>query len=289
LSVPDPLLPLPAWMAGLFALLIAVGFVLSLYLWELGSANARAGVDRDNPKVIIRRFLGVSAVSLSVLICYRYFLMKPTAASWSDVLQLIGLRWSGMLPAVGASLLLTAILFTGPILLAWETGDGFFDREPLLSLRCCRTLVLAPVTEELCFRALMLPVLCVHLSCTRAAFLSPLFFGLAHFHHLINRLQRGYPLVPSLIQATFQFSYTYIFGVYSAYLYLRTGQLAAACAAHSFCNLMGFPDFEALANLRGIKLAVHGGAFVLGLVGWLALLGRLTEPAMFASQCDCFW
>ena len=47
---------------------------------------------------------------------------------------------------------------------------------------------------------------------------------------------------------SFQSTYTTIFGMYSAFLFVRTGHIAAPVVAHGFCNFMGFPDFNELLN-----------------------------------------
>ena len=36
--------------------------------------------------------------------------------------------------------------------------------------------------------------------------------------------------------------------MYSAFLFVRTGHIAAPVVAHGFCNFMGFPDFNELLN-----------------------------------------
>ena len=40
-----------------------------------------------------------------------------------------------------------------------------------------------------------------------------------------------------------QFAYTTIFGMYSAFLFVKTGHFAAPFIVHAYCNFMGFPDF----------------------------------------------
>ena len=51
-----------------------------------------------------------------------------------------------------------------------------------------------------------------------------------------------------LHNSLFQSTYTTIFGMYSAFLFVRTGHIAAPVVAHGFCNFMGFPDFNELLN-----------------------------------------
>jgi prenyl protein peptidase len=74
-------------------------------------------------------------------------------------------------------------------------------------------------------------------------FLTPLFFGVAHVHHLYEfMLTHPYtPLLPVLIRTLFQLTYTAIFGAFATFLYLRTGSLPAAILTHAFCNCMGLP------------------------------------------------
>lgn len=88
-------------------------------------------------------------------------------------------------------------------------------------------------------------------------FVSPLIFGLAHLHHLheciIARQRPGTSylqaaltpsiIIPGLVQALVMFTYTSLFGFFEAFLYLRTGNVWACIAAHSFCNAMGLPRF----------------------------------------------
>lgn len=74
-------------------------------------------------------------------------------------------------------------------------------------------------------------------------FLSPVVFGLAHFHHFYEfRLTNpAVPLAAALLRSLFQLAFTTLFGAYATFAYLRTGSLLAVCAVHSFCNCMGPP------------------------------------------------
>lgn len=54
-----------------------------------------------------------------------------------------------------------------------------------------RNLVVAPLSEEWTFRACMLPLLLQCFSPTTAIFICPLFFGVAHFHHVVERTKVG--------------------------------------------------------------------------------------------------
>jgi prenyl protein peptidase len=87
-----------------------------------------------------------------------------------------------------------------------------------------------------------------------------------------------------LLPLGFQFAYTTLFGMYAAFLFIRTGHVAAPCVAHAFCNVMGFPDFGEIGRQKGWKRIVLASAFVIGLVGWYFLLWPLTEPTLYENN-----
>lgn len=132
-----------------------------------------------------------------------------------------------------------------------------------------RNRIVAPISEELVFRSLAIPLfLLARMSTTRIVFITPLIFGLAHVHHLVEFItsrtpdnRRIPPLgiwIHGIMRSTFQFAYTSLFGFFAAFVFLRTGNLWAAIVAHSFCNRMGLPrlwgkvgqlDFNAYLNV----------------------------------------
>lgn len=64
-----------------------------------------------------------------------------------------------------------------------------------------RNQVVAPLSEEWTFRACMLPLLLQCFSQTTAIFICPLFFGVAHFHHLVENTRRGVDLKIALLRS----------------------------------------------------------------------------------------
>ena len=42
-------------------------------------------------------------------------------------------------------------------------------------------------------------------------------------------------------QVAVQMTYTWAFGVFAAFVFVRTGRVAPAVASHAFCNYMGLP------------------------------------------------
>ena len=121
--------------------------------------------------------------------------------------------------------------------------------------------------------------------------LGPALFGVAHLHHLLEKLRAGWPWALALQATLFQFAYTSVFGAYSGFLFLRTGHLSAACAAHCLCNYMQLPDVlfvvgeGAYARLRPIARYLLA-AYLLGIVLFAALLFPLTRPEWYSSP---FW
>lgn len=130
-----------------------------------------------------------------------------------------------------------------------------------------RNLIHAPITEEITFRSLMILIL-TYSSCLshnnssqslenlpenscllRIAFITPLWFAIAHAHHLyekifITKLSPSSAILSTLIQLT----YTSIFGLIASYLFIITGNIASPIISHMFCNFMGLPDISFIEN-----------------------------------------
>ena len=82
--------------------------------------------------------------------------------------------------------------------------------------------------------------------------------------------------------------YTTVFGFYSAFLFLRTGHLAAPVVVHCFCNSMGFPDFAEVVHKppkeRTLLLALY--VCGLGLFGAYAMNAMRLEKGYPAWGAD---
>ncbi|XP_049748573.1 CAAX prenyl protease 2 isoform X2 [Elephas maximus indicus] len=156
----------------------------------------------------------------------------------------------------------------------------------LTDMRWLRNQVIAPLTEELVFRACMLPMLAPCTGLGPAVFTCPLFFGVAHFHHIIEQLRFRQSSVGSIVlSAAFQFSYTAVFGAYTAFLFIRTGHLIGPVLCHSFCNYMGFPAVCAALEHPQRRHLLAGYALGVGL--FLLLLQPLTDPKLYGSLPLC--
>lgn len=83
----------------------------------------------------------------------------------------------------------------------------------------------------------------------------------------------------------FQFSYTAVFGAYTAFLFIRTGHLIGPVLCHSFCNYMGFPAVCAALEHPQKWPLLAGYALGVGL--FLLLLQPLTDPKLYGSLPLC--
>ncbi|XP_067877930.1 CAAX prenyl protease 2 isoform X3 [Heterodontus francisci] len=244
-------------------LLLACGYVGSLYVW-------RSQLHRDHPTVIKRRFTSVLIVSM----------LSPL---WLWMWR----QYTGF-----------KVLFLGPLIqlvmdYPWDLLDGikmFLDPQfwvqCLADMRWMRNQVVAPLTEELVFRACMLPMLVPCTGLSRAIVTCPLFFGVAHFHHVIELLKFRQGTVAGIfLSAVFQFSYTAVFGAYTAFIFIRTGHLIGPVLCHSFCNYMGFPAIGAALD-HPQKLTIFF-FYLLGVILFFLLLFPMSDPTFYGSLAIC--
>ncbi len=95
-----------------------------------------------------------------------------------------------------------------------------------------RNLIFAPITEEIVFRAVIVATLFIDykskkilVSETYLALVSTIFFGVAHLHHLYEKIRSGEDFVRAITSTLVQFTYTSIFGFIAAILFIRTGSI----------------------------------------------------------------
>jgi len=256
LAVTEPPPRVSPRTALLCALLYTLIYVAPFYLSPTLRSSGRQS--RDAPSVIRAR---VRAVGLTCIICTVitvYVLAVHGHATPEAVLRLLGV-WPVDPLDILKVLALVVLLFVGPLYecivvdgdwRGWGLSsfkEGIFD-----SWTGYRNIIVAPASEELVFRSLTISIyLLARVDATRIVFTTPLIFGLAHIHHLIEFLQsrtpggRRLPPLPvwvnGILRSVFQFAYTSIFGFFAAFVFLRTGNTFAAIAAHAFCNWMGVP------------------------------------------------
>ena len=271
----------PISLAVTFSFVSSLAFVLSLY----AVPSRIRKLDRDNPTQIKWRISITFTISvLCVLMSEKLFCRESVPVSSSHLFAF----FSTELRSAMVALIQVTTLYTGPIsymifqaffststlsdaaVLYWElflapTVNALFaPRTEQLRWVALRNLIIAPLVEELMFRACIVPaILSTGMAHGRICAIAPLFFGVAHMHHGAVRLSKGESLQTVLIQSLFQFAYTSIFGAYAAFVYIRSRSLLAVFVAHSVCNALGLPSLafwsetSFLFQKRGPLLALH--------------------------------
>ncbi|XP_026946303.1 CAAX prenyl protease 2 isoform X11 [Orcinus orca] len=258
------------WVSVFSCLSLACSYVGSLYVWK-------SELPRDHPAVIKRRFTSVLVVSSLSPLCVLLWRELTGIQPGTSLLTLMGFRLEGIFPAALLPLLLTMILFLGPLMqLSMDCPCDLADRlkvvlaprswaRCLTDMRWLRNQVIAPLTEELVFRACMLPMLAPCTGLGPAVFTCPLFFGVAHFHHIFEQLRFRQSSVGSI--------------------FLSAGHLIGPVLCHSFCNYMGFPAVCAALEHPQRRLLLAG--YALGVGFFLLLLQPLTDPKLYGSLPLC--
>jgi len=249
--------PLISYSTALFcAFLYTVFFVAPYYLSPTLRATSEHG--RDSPTIIRARVRAAGLTIAASAVVTTYLLAIKGHATPQDVLRLYGI-WPVHLLDIAKVLGLVLVLYTGPLYENLVVDGEWRNLTPknfkatlFDSWTGYRNLLIAPIAEELVFRSASVPLfLLAKLSPTRIVLTIPLIFGLAHFHHIFDQLRHrtapGKILPPLsivlqlLAMMVFQFGYTSLFGIFTAFVLLRTGNIYAAIVAHSFCNFMGLP------------------------------------------------
>ncbi|KAI5790087.1 hypothetical protein EDC01DRAFT_657263 [Geopyxis carbonaria] len=243
---------IPISCATSLSTIYTITYVGVLYISP--TTRPQAGLRRDNPTVIQSRICAVTIATLLCVIFSCFVVCVSTNSTWSDAGRVLGL-W----PITGTTvidcvhaILLIMVLFCGPLferlLYTQYSWTGTFNVLPadMCSWLGWRNYVVAPITEEIVFRACMIP-LHVLAGCRpeKIVFFCPLYFGIAHIHHayefyLVNPRSIRITVIRSIIQ----FSYTTIFGWLATFLFIRYGSVWPAILVHGFCNYMGLPNLD---------------------------------------------
>ncbi|XP_060522718.1 CAAX prenyl protease 2 isoform X2 [Cylas formicarius] len=265
-------------------LLLSVVYLASLHVWN-------SPFSRDHPTTIKKRFVSVFFM-LFVAPCFLYIGLDKNTLQKVSFLEVLGVKSKGLWQALIVPLLLTVVLFLGPISMEVSNSLGKLyagKREGawhanFTNLIWIRNHLVAPFSEEFTYRSCMLPLLLQCFPATTAIAVNPLLFGIAHFHHVQERVRFGMDLNTALKISCFQFVYTTIFGAYSAYLLYRTGHFASIFVVHAFCNHMGFPDVLEVATYPRTKKVIVSALFVSGFAVWYLLLEPLTTPDLYSNR-----
>ncbi|XP_022868904.1 CAAX prenyl protease 2 isoform X2 [Olea europaea var. sylvestris] len=216
---------------------------------------------------LIRRFV-CAAISSIVSLVACSLILPIRRWDVANLFGVFGFRLDHIWQALVFPLSLTSLMYTGSfvskLLLAHSTCSEHWNNGGNLSVDCIKGILqqficcilsmasnvscwrnyfVAPLTEELVFRACMISLLlCGGFSTYTVIFLCPVFFSLAHLNHLLEfYLQKNCSFLKACTVVGFQLGYTVIFGWYASFLFVRTGHLVAPLVAHIFCNFMGLP------------------------------------------------
>ncbi|KAL9104427.1 MAG: hypothetical protein Q9163_000633 [Psora crenata] len=260
------------FLSSLSAAALSIAFtalyVLPFYL----SPTTRPSLilSRDAPSVIRARIRFVIISTFISTVITSYILSTCADESLPSTMHALGIYPIHPI-TVGKSVLLTALLFAGPLFekaiiesgwRRWIKGKDI--HETLSSWIGWRNFVAGPITEEVLFRSVIIS-LHTHtrplLPVTTLIFLTPLYFGIAHIHHFYEfTLTHPYtPLLPALVRSLIQLAYTTVFGWYASFVFVRTGSLWAVVLIHSLCNWMGLPRIWGRVGGVEVQGGVVGG------------------------------
>lgn len=118
-----------------------------------------------------------------------------------------------------------------------------------------RDLLIAPLAEEIIFRVCIITPFLYSgkIGIGGICWIAPLFFGLAHFHHAIQKLKGGAKWQHVCFETLFQFTYTTLFGAYASYCFIKFGSLVDIVLLHTFCNFMGLPNVSVIFGSPSMK------------------------------------
>ena len=279
-----------------FSILISILYPASLYLWP----NALTS-DRHNPQTIKRNFisvLGASLISLQAHIWYQQWL-DPHYRQGNSMWHYINFKpyhstWNLLTHCIVLPMLHVLVLFAGPIYLDLQSFYRTFIcgfrwhsislmvksmihiAKQLLRLPVIRNLIVAPLTEELIFRGVVLSSLRPFWSSGTAILISSIMFGLMHTHHFLRNLLvakqlRKQDVVSTLVQCT----YTALFGAYASIAYIASGHIITPIVLHMFCNFNGLPNFEEIVSSKKQLYITIAGFSI-----WLCFLFPMYNAAM---------
>lgn len=182
------------------------------------------------------RFTGVciaNLICLYILNCYDKYNLNELEFNLFNYDLLI----NGILKPI---FILFIVEFIPILIYVQEIIEGLIEYdENQLNIIKLRNYFLAPLSEELSYRFILLKILQPCFSQFNSCLISSLLFGLSHFHHYV--LGRS---SDDFIRSFVQFTYSFLFGLFAASMYLRSTYLITAVILHSICNLIGVPNFE---------------------------------------------
>lgn len=302
--------------ASLYACVISFCFVFNLYLLVPKQVT---NLPRSDVRQIKWRIFSVVLTIMLAIATYPYLFCENEAIFWSSGFDAIKnmLGWRSIDRATFVPLLHVVILYFGSFVTSImqhrlvymikrdshenypeENFFRFISRRVIYTNKqrfsnrwqASRDFVVAPLAEEIIFRACIIPpfLLSGKISVVAICWLAPLFFGVAHAHHAVTKIRNGAPLKAVLFSTLFQLLYTTLFGAYESYCFIKIGSLPALVMVHSFCNFIGLPDVSLLFGtikgngnervMKSVKIYrfLSGIAYVFGIVFFWLCFGNKT-------------
>ena len=199
---------------------LSLFYVSSLYVWDIK-------LPRDDPSVIKRRTI---SVLFSTVVC-----IFATQKYTNMPFQIPPIRWDHVFSTTGQIL----ILMAGPLVRTVFAGRNFASLTS--GWVFLRNLIVAPVSEEIVFRACFLQILTASGFSSRiAAVIAPFLFALAHVHHNWNEA--------SFAMVFMSVAHTCVFG-WIAFYFLINKSVWDSIVAHVVCNAIGLPPIQSRVQL----------------------------------------
>lgn len=229
--------------AAVFALGLSVAYVAVLWVDKTHRVGQRSYAD---PHVIRHRVVVASCTTAAELLVTALLVAGASVRSnhlpWSEALH-FALSGLGLLVSVRAAVLaaLVGVGLTSLMYVAQLVEEGLHHQlpgqanarvgrfvSPFRSPASVRNFIAGPLTEELVFRACVLaPFLTAQVGRLSVLFLCPVFFALAHTHHAYEHyVAHGRTRQAAILgfqMALVQVAYTFVFGWYANWLFLRSG------------------------------------------------------------------
>uniref|UniRef100_A0A0K0G405 CAAX prenyl protease 2 n=1 Tax=Strongyloides venezuelensis TaxID=75913 RepID=A0A0K0G405_STRVS len=263
-----------------FCLIAPIIYLLVLWLFDYN------GTDRNCLSSVIRRVTGALFCNVAFIIVVHFILSSNDKDSFFEM----GIKKEGTIASLFVSPIPILCLYFGTIIMLGLDGvlkDVFTLKgwcDCLTDRIFIRNVVFAPVSEELAFRACCIPLLIHCFDKSTIVFILPLGFSLCHLHHILDDTRKGSSVINALLARLFQCSYSYLFGVYAAFLFLRTGNVISPIISHAICNCLGLPSIIDIneypdASPKIILYCCH----IFGLIMFIYLLFPLTDATLYQS------
>ena len=220
-SVSLPAFPNIKQTLGLLVLVYALQLVLVVPLAALSKLSGTSPVDHPATVAI------VNSISIGIVLLWG---LRKTRSSFSKVFPLTAVRAHLFLAAavttLGASIVLSEVdnlLRTILPVPAWlaDAFENLLGMEENLLAALVTIAVVAPLTEELLFRGLVLRGFLLNYNARKAIFLSALLFAIFHLN-------------------PWQFSGALVAGVLFAWWFVETGSLVLCLFGHALNNALPF-------------------------------------------------